>query len=996
MPSPNERPVSAGPVTRGTGRRPISTYRLQLHAGFTFDDARAVVPYLTALGVTDCYISPPYAAKAGSAHGYDVGNHNEINPELGGERACEAFGMALRAAGLGLILDFVPNHMSNDPRTNDWWRDVLENGPSSPYAHFFDIDWDPVKPELKDRLLLPILGEQYGDALERGRLRLAFDAGALVVEYFDLRLPINPRRVPLVFEAGLPALVAELGEDHPDVREFLSILTALRNLPPYIERDMSLIAERQREKEVARDRLARLADASRSIRDFVDRSVLAINGTPGEPASFDRLHELLEQQAYRLASWRTASDEINYRRFFDINELSGLRVEEPDVFDHIHRLILKLIGEGTVTGLRLDHIDGLADPATYLRRLREAAHLARRANGLSGPFYIVVEKILSGGETLRDDWAVEGTTGYNFLNDLNGVFVSQRNARSLERVCVRLTGRNDPLSEVIYESKRLIVGTDMTSESQVLASAVNRLSEAHRRSRDFTFGSIRRVLREVVACFPVYRTYVSADGIAEADRAVVERAIAAAKIRNPAMETSIFEFIRGVLLPERAPAPDWPGDPGDFATRLQVATKIQQFTAPVQAKGIEDTAFYRYNTLLSLNEVGGDPDRFGRSIESFHSTNTDRLARWPLEMTSTATHDTKRGEDARARLNVLSEMPSDWRDAVSRWMRTNRPGRVNAAFGSAPDHNDEYHFYQVLLAIWPAEHEDAPVPVKADAALVQRIAGYMLKAIKEAKVHTSWVNPNTAYEDGVASFVERALVGAGAETFLASFVPFARRTARFGAVNALAQLVLKLTAPGVPDFYQGNELWDLTLVDPDNRQPVDYAVRQRWLHDLGTLASIDDAAGQTADRDRLRQVARLLGDWPDGRIKLLVTTLGLRLRRSRPALFHEGEYLPLRTEGWGTDHVVALARRRDDDVVLAIVPRLAATLVEKQARWPVGAETWRDTRVRLPDGWGERPLRNLVTGELVRPFRTSEAAWVLAGQVFETFPVGLLAAEPTL
>ena len=979
---------------RGQGWIPVSSYRLQLHRGFTFSDASDVVPYLSALGVTDCYISPPFTARPGSTHGYDICNHNEINPELGGEAEFRRFAACLTERAMGLTVDIVPNHMSNDPETNAWWRDVLENGPSSPFAHYFDIDWDPLTPELEDRLLLPILGEQYGEALERGKLRLEFRDDALVLHCGEYRLPINPRRAPIVYESQIDTLKASLGEDHPQLREFLSILTSLRNLPPYTERDATRIAERTREKEVARERLARLVLESEPIRRYIEAAVSAFNGTPGEPGSFDRLHGLLELQAYRLASWRTASDEINYRRFFDVNDLAGLRVEDPDVFDGIHRLILRLIAEGTVTGIRVDHIDGLADPAAYLRRLRDTTRQARLTQGEGGqpdaPVYVVVEKILSSGETLPAEWATDGTTGYGFLNEVNGIFINGRHARSLTRTCMRLTGRDTSLTDVEYESKRLIIGTSMSSEFQVLNAALNRLAKSDRRVRDFTFGSIRRALREVIACFPVYRTYVTGGGTSPSDRTVVDAAILVARLRNPAMDPSIFEFLREVLLPDRSSAGEAEGGL-PYDQRLPVAMKVQQYTAPVQAKGIEDTAFYRYNVLLSLTEVGGTPRQFGRTVESFHRANAHRLIQWPLEMNATATHDTKRGEDARARVNVLSEIPSEWREAVSRWMRLNKNLRTTVDGAPAPDRGDEYHFYQALLATWPPAPEDAPSPDRAPDDLVGRLVGYMSKAIRESKLHTSWISPNDAYESAVTRFVERALAGDGAGRFVPALVPFARRVAKLGMVNSLAQLTLKLVSPGVPDFYQGTELWDLSLVDPDNRRPVDYAHRRALLDGLEPLLS-KTGVFSTGPDDPPAGLAALLEDWHDGRIKLFVTASGLRLRRARPDLFHRGSYVPIAVDGTGEDHVVACARQWGSDVLLAVVPRLTTS-----GQFPgnaTGEYLWRDTRLLLPDQWRNRAFRSVLTGAPVKPIRTAHGTWITMSQVLAAFPVALLWALP--
>jgi (1->4)-alpha-D-glucan 1-alpha-D-glucosylmutase len=980
---------------------PTTTYRLQLHHGFTLVDARQVAPYLSALGVTDVYCSPIFTANPGSSHGYDVCSHNEISSELGGEPQYEALLAELESRGMGLILDFVPNHMSNDPHTNEWWRDVLENGPSSPFASFFDIDWDPVKPELKERLLLPILSEQYGEALESGRLRLRFEAGALRLEYRDYLLPINPRRSPLVLELELGSLAAQLGEEDARLREFLSILTALRNLPPYTERDPQKIAERQREKEVARERLERLGQSCSAIDGHIAKAVEVVNGTPGNAASFDRLHELLELQAYRLASWRTASDEINYRRFFDINELAGLRVEDQKVFDHIHSLVFRLVAATrTVTGLRIDHIDGLFDPTGYLRRLQDAVQQAvasRTGDHATGGFYIAVEKILAGSEALRSEWPVAGTTGYNFLNDLNGLFVDPRSRQSLLQVYARFSGQHGTFPDVAHESKKLIVSTAMSSEFQVLVRAVNRLSEHDRRSRDFTAVSIGRALREVVASFPVYRTYVSDNGALPADVHVVDTAIREARRRNPALESSIFDFVRAILLTAGTSQPDRPSALSDEKSRLDVAMRFQQYTAPVQAKGVEDTAFYRYHVLMSLNEVGGDPDRFGVSVDDFHAASARRLAHWPGEMLATTTHDTKRSEDVRARLNVLSEIHEEWRKAVFRWRAINRGSRTRLNGGVAPDGNDEYLFYQTLLGTWPAQLENEPIPPEAPDQLVGRIETYMRKAIREAKVHTSWITQNREYESAVSAFVERTLKGEGAPAFLASFVPFARHAGRLGFVNSLSQLVLKLVVPGVPDFYQGTELWDLSLVDPDNRRPVDFAQRQALLADLEPwLARAVAGAVNTGEgSDLTAAVASMLDEWPDGRIKLFVTACGLRLRRTHQTLFSTGAYVPLPDAGLHSGHLVACARQHGPDVIIAIVPRLTGALGRGASPLPIGSETWADTRVWLPEQWASQRLRHLLTGEEIMPAKAvSGGAWLLASRALHTCPVALLSACP--
>jgi (1->4)-alpha-D-glucan 1-alpha-D-glucosylmutase len=953
-------------------RRPVSTYRLQLHPGFGFANARDVVPYLAQLGVTDCYSSPHFRANPGSSHGYDICDHGALNPELGTEDDYDAFCAALNASGLGHIIDIVPNHMASDPRSNPWWRDVLENGPSSPSAIFFDIDWNPVKPELHGKVLLPALGDQYGRVLERGELQLRFENGALHLRYFDLDLPINPRQLPRVLGLHLDRLQQEMAGD-PALREYLSILTALQNLPPYTERDPARIAERQREKEVSRERLAQLSAESLPIQRHVDAVVREVNGVVGNPASYDTLHELLEHQAYRLAYWRTASDEINYRRFFDINELVGLRMEEEAVFDATHVLLKRLIAGGKVTGVRVDHPDGLFDPASYFARLQQMA---------GAPLYVVAEKILSPGESLCEDWTVAGTTGYGFLNLVSGLFVDPRCVRKLRRIYSRLTGRTEAFEEVAYRGRLAVMQTTMASELNVLAHVLNRLSETDRCSRDFTLSNCRKVLREVAACFPVYRTYISDRGASDFDRSVIATAVAEARRRNPVMESSIFDFVREVLLPE----PEAESSPSDAGSshRLRFAMRMQQFTAPVLAKGVEDTAFYRYHALISANDVGGHPGRLAVALEDFHSSNSKRLIDWPLELLATTTHDTKRGEDARARINAVSEIPDEWRKAVVDWMRINGRNRTRIHGAWAPDRNEEYLFYQALLGTWPAETASMPVPERAPEDLAGRLASYMAKAVREAKVHTSWIHTNEEYGRAVEQFVSRTLMGRTALRFLASFVPFQRRVAHAGMVNSLAQLVLKLASPGVPDFYQGTELWDLSLVDPDNRRAVDFASRKALLDELRPVMDRLEA-GEAVDRE----VSELIDSWIDGRIKLFVTTCGLRFRREHADLLLKGSYQPLEAEGSSADHIIGFARHDASGTLLTIVPRLIMSLAGDNRSLPRDSDAWASARILLPPSSGAARYRNILTGEILRPTE----GHLPAAAVFRTSPVALIWAE---
>ena len=988
-------------------RIPGATYRLQFNSRCTFEDARALVPYLDALGVSDIYASSYLCARPGSMHGYDITDHNSLNPEIGAAEDYDRFVEALRARGMGQILDVVPNHMGIAASCNRWWNDVLENGPSSPYAGFFDIDWDPVKRELANKVLLPILGDQYGRALENQELVLEYAAGSFSLRYYDTRLPISPQSARHILAHRLEALGAALGEADLHLQEYHSIITALANLPGPTERAPERIRERLREKEVIRRRLARLTEECQPIAECIEETIRVFNGKRGDPRSFDRLDRLLDDQAYRLAHWRVAADEINYRRFFDINELAAIRMENTAVFREAHRLILRLVAEGKVTGIRLDHPDGLFDPPRYFRALQRerALQLLRAAmepvapeapdrevalfqagedfdrrcqpdptQAGCRPLYLLAEKILSKGERLPAHWAIHGTTGYEFLNLVNRLFVDASNERAMTAAYAAFTGWRTPFAGLVYESKRLIMRVSMSSELNVLGHALDRLSERDRHSRDFTLNSLTDALREVIACFPVYRTYIDGRNpeVSLQDRACVEVAVAFAKRRNPATNVSIFDFVRDTLLlryPENA-------DATYRQEQMAFVQKFQQLTSPVTAKGVEDTAFYRYHPLVSLNEVGGEPDRFGIPVEEFHRQCVARQEKWPAGLNATSTHDTKRSEDVRARINVLSEMPRAWRQAVSRWHRWNRRHLSEVDGGPAPGRNDEYLLYQTLVGAWPL----APAGPDAMAALTARIQQYMLKATKEAKTNTSWINPNAAYDDAVIRFVATLLSPGTGNRFLADFAAFHPRVARLGMVNSLAQALLKITAPGVPDFYQGTELWDFSLVDPDNRRPVDFAARRTLL---------DRLQAQIADGGLAALARELLAHWEDGRVKLYIIHRALQCRRQRAELFRAGDYVPLQTGGAAAERVVAFARRRATRVVLTVVPRLAATLTDGGARLPVGSEVWQDTCVELPAELPAAAYADVFTDATLQ-VAADGARRLQVGDLLADLPVALL------
>jgi (1->4)-alpha-D-glucan 1-alpha-D-glucosylmutase len=833
---------------------------------------------------------------------------------------------------MGLLLDIVPNHMCIASSENRWWNDVLENGPSSPHARYFDIDWQPPKADLADKVLLPTLGDQYGRVLENGQISLVRQEGSFYLRYYETVLPVAPKTWQGILRPALRLLRNRLGRTDRHVLELESILTAVSHLPARTDTDPAQVHERQREKEIVKERLSALISACDDARVSIDRTVAKLNGKPGDPRSFDRLESLLADQAFRLSYWRVASDEINYRRFFDINELAAIRVEDEDVFDEAHALPFRLIAEGTVTGLRVDHVDGLIDPEDYLSRLRAAVpgdhdKPVPTPAGVRTPFFVVVEKILGGDEALLAHWPVTGTTGYEYLNSLNGVFIDPRGRLPLEELYTRVTGLRQSFPDVVYQSKKLVLQVAMSSELTVLSRKLHRISEQHRYSRDFTLNSLQDALAEVIACFPVYRSYVRVveNHVRPDDRRYISTAIHRAKRRNPATSESLFEFIASVL-----PLDDPEGlSESERAERRDFVMRFQQLTSPVMAKGLEDTAFYRYHPLVSLNEVGGDPNRFGISVEDFHLGNRGRQRTWPTSLLATSTHDTKRDEDVRARINVLSEIPDRWEQAVLRWREMNGALKSLVDGAEAPSSNEEYLFYQTLVGAWPA----FPMDDDGHRTFLDRMRAYMLKALREAKQHTSWISPHEAYEQALGGFVSGVLDPKRESRFLEDFARFHASILCAGLLNAISQTVLKIASPGVPDFYQGTEMGEFRLVDPDNRGRVDFERRR----------SILDRLDREAQEGAAALAARLLDAAGDGRLKLYVTSRALRLRRAQADLFVWGEYIPLSATGKRQEHVVALARARDDQATVSAAARFFTRLA-----WPpTGPEAWEDTVLRL-------------------------------------------------
>ena len=989
--------------------RPLATYRLQFNFRFTLEQARQLVPYLERLGITHVYASPLLKARAGSLHGYDVTDHDQLNPEIGSFEDFRALAQQLRSRGMGLVLDLVPNHVAVT-ENNPWWRDVLENGRASEFADYFDIDWSPLKAELQNKLLLPILGDQYGEELEQGRLQLAYDEqqASFVVRYYDKRLPIDPQTIPLIF-ARKTTNASILPSRDEAYMQLHALLNDFGNLPPHSTADPDLEQQRREAVPGLRQRLRELLDGYPLLRAHVDEVIAQSNGEPGNSRSFDLLHRLLEAQVYRLAHWRVSAEEINYRRFFDVNDLVGLRMENPRVFAATHKLIRRFLAEGLVNGLRIDHPDGLLNPSQYLTRLQTlyaAAHCIGpeprsplAENGIESefqdvfaqqdwvlrkpPLYVVVEKILEPGEELAQEWRVDGSVGYEFANLVNSIFIDPSSERPLTILYHRFTGESESASQIIYNSKRLIMRTALSSEVSVLTRMLEEISTTDRHARDFTRNLLRAVIHEMIACFPVYRSYIDQRGnVSQRDRQPIMLAAARAKRRNEGLPAAVFDFVRDILLLKdpKQPAPD------AHRQRLAFTLKFQQLTGPVMAKGLEDTACYSYNRFVASNEVGGSPERFAVRMEEFHQANLLRSQQSPNAMLTTSTHDTKRSEDVRARLDVLSEMPRAWSTQVLRWRRTNRSRKTALADGrSAPDANEEYLLYQTLVGAIPFAllrpmNEVAGTPQHEE--FVNRIQEYMNKAVHEAKRNVSWVNPNPDYAEALRNFIARILNPAPrhARQFCDSLVQFTASIAFFGTFNSVAQMLLKITSPGVPDIYQGTELWDFSLVDPDNRRPVDFALREQLLVQLIERSQTNELPSLCCE---------MLASYSDGRLKMWTLLRAMNFRREHPQLFRKGAYLPLEVIGPKKDHVFAFARVEEaaDEIAVIAVPRFSYTLAGGVLRPPVG-ELWKDTALQLRSA--HTRFVDAFTGKVLE---ADTQRILLCRELFADFPLALLAGR---
>jgi glycogen operon protein len=941
----------------GALHRLNSTYRLQFHPGFRFSDAVAITPYLSELGITDLYTSPLLRAASGSKHGYDVVDYGSLNPELGGEPEFSALSDDLRRRGLGLLLDFVPNHMGIAGGQNGTWDDVLEHGPASSCAEFFDVDWTPLRADLENRVLLPILDGQYGDVLERGDLGVVWEGSTLKLGYFDRRLPLAADTLGEL----LSAVVAKsrLPEDDVARRELESIVFELSHLPPRTQLPPERRRERQRETLVIRRRLATLVAESPAVKSALEEALVELNGVPGVPASYDALERLASSQSYRLASWRVAVEEINYRRFFDVNDLAAVRMEREGVFERAHALIFRLIEERRVNALRLDHTDGLYDPYAYFDAIQRRLAVnepgkKRSPDDQARPLPLLVEKILGRDEELPATWPIDGTTGYDFLAAVQGLWVDPEAERAMTAVYRAFTGDSATFMEHVYAAKRHVLLHVLVSEINMLAARLQRVAMSHRSYRDFTLLSLTRALSEVASAFPVYRTYLrNTPGRQEQDERLIRAAVRLARRRSQALSPSIFEFVERELLGKVTPS--------GIETDLGVfAMPFQQLTGPIMAKAVEDTAFYRYTRLLCLNEVGGQPARFGVEPSAFHAQNELRVRNWPFSMLTTSTHDTKRGEDAAARIAVLSELPRLWAGVVRHWREI-----AIASAGSddvTPEAAHVYGVYQAIVGAWPFGWDGH----EGREDFIARLQEYALKTAREAKTRTSWLNPDTEYEAAVTSFVERAFAD---PAFVESAHAFCSRVSPYGASNALAQCLLRFCSPGVPDTYQGTELWHQSFVDPDNRRAVDFEARKRR---LGAIRERLNERGKLA--------RELLDRYTDGDIKLFVTHLALDARKQHPELFLRGDYAALP----GGAHVVAFTRGFEAERLVCIVPRLVFTLTHGERPWAVG------------DVWGASTLDVRHSGRYVNVFtgaRVKLAGSLRLAEVFAEFPLALLLRE---
>jgi (1->4)-alpha-D-glucan 1-alpha-D-glucosylmutase len=946
-------------------RIPCATYRLQFNENFRFTDACEILDYLKDLGISDIYASPILRSRHGSGHGYDSTDPTRIDPDLGSEEEFARFQNELRIRDMGLVLDIVPNHMAAS-HENPWWMDVLEYGADSAYAPYFDINWHPASQNLDGKILLPFLGRPFGEALESAEITLSFSKDRFFIHYFESIFPVTPRSYRRLLQDASGNLKEAMGEGSAAYQEYAGISSSLDS---YSESEIALrdsVADRRLKFDSIRERLRALAETSQEIRAFIDATVSRYNGTPGDAGSFSVLERLLAEQNYRLAFWQTSNETINYRRFFTISDLVGIRVEDPVVFEATHGPVFRWLHPEVFRGLRIDHIDGLRDPQAYLNKLQSALARGESKAG-DDNVYVLVEKILARDERIPATWPVSGTTGYDFLDYVNGLFVCAPNGTAMEDIYNRFTGRELNFPDVLYEKKKLVMSTLLAVEMRSLGRELAEIAASDRYAREFPRLSLLEALIEVTACLGVYRTYIRSLDVPPEARESIQCAIMNARARKPDLDAACFDFVADVLLLSDKPHLV----PEQRESRLMFVIRWQQFTGPIVAKGQEDTALYVYYPLLSLNEVGGDPqpsrvadaDEFARFID-------ERQKQWPHSMNATTTHDTKRSEDVRARISVLSEVPEEWRLRLNNWSHWNAAHRKILNGQTVPDRNEEYFIYQTLIGILPDNVEDF-------GSILERVQKYLVKATREAMIHTRWTRPNEAHEQALKDFVFSILTTPDAVGFRNDLVSFHRFIAFFGRLNGLSQVLLKMTCPGVPDFYQGSELWDLRLVDPDNRNSVDFAHRKKLCESL----AVEKGASS------VQEVRQLLSQAGDSRIKLYLIRQTLGYRRSHPELFSDGRFLKLAAMGTCALKLFSFARCIGDQWCLVIVPRWQA-----QGRSAVTflEVDWEDTRIKLPPH-GPGSWTNIFTGVTTQAcYENGGQGWLELNSTLRDFPVALL------
>lgn len=929
-------------------RIPIATYRLQFHADFGFKDATRILNYLEELGISDIYASPIFKARQGSSHGYDIVDSSQLNPELGTDEDFAELTSELAKREMGWLQDIVPNHMAYDSE-NPFLVDILEHGPYSEYSDFFDVEWEHPFEDFKGKILTPMLGDFFGRCMERGEITLDYDEDGLTVNYYNLWVPLRIESYARFLTHDMDTLAKSLGRNHPDFVKLLGILFMVKNLS-----EETTGRERKDQALFIKELLWELYKTNEEVKTFIQKNLALFNGEKEEGDRYELLDNLLSDQFFRLAFWKVGAEELNYRRFFTVNELICLRIEDLKVFQKTHSLIGQLTKNGQVQGLRIDHLDGLYNPEQYLRRLRTKC---------GEDTYIVVEKILELDEELPDDWPIQGTSGYDFLNQLNGLFCQRANAKAFDAIYGRLVDHRPVYETWKADRKRLIADTNLVGDVDNLAHLLKRIAGRYRYGRDFTLSGLRKSILEVLVYFPVYCTYINEDGVSNRDRTYIQYAINHANKSIPQLQNELA-FIEKVLTLDYE---DFLTE-ADKAEWLHFSMRFQQFSGPLMAKGVEDTLFYVYNRMISLNEVGGNPGTFGITLKDFHTFNQRQLEHWPHTLNTSSTHDTKRSEDVRARLNVLSEIPEEWDKQIRRWQDLNDAFKIVTEKRTIPDPNNEYFLYQTLIGAFPFGNDPDEYQT-----FVERVKAYVVKAVREAKVYTAWLRPDSEYEEGFVTFVERILKVSDQNDFLADFCPFQQKIARYGIFNSLSQTLLKITAPGVPDCYQGTELWDLSLVDPDNRRPVNYEERISFLQEIQRRCQTD--------------INSLLSDlqatWHDGRMKLFLIFRALTARKKYLEVFERGNYTPIKAEGQYADHIVAFARSYQKQMAIVVAPRFLTGLIQPSEN-PYGEEVWGDTALILPKKFQATWCDTITNREI------TDLSRLPIGKILQNFPVALL------